>query len=73
MESLTGEDNTKVDIGDTNTTVTPEMEINLVSQREADDETQTLKKKNELLEREFEKAEETIDTLTKEKSEATRG
>ena len=65
------EDNT----GDTKTD-TPKKVVNLdeVFKREADEhEIETLKRKNEVIERKFEKAEETINsikTLIKEKSEA---
>ena len=74
MECLTSdslEDNTEDNIGDINTD-TPETEVYLdeVSKREAEeDEIKTLKGKIEVLERKFEKAEETITTLNKEKSE----
>ena len=67
------EDNTEDNFGDMNTETQQETEVNLdeVSKIEASsDETQTLKGKNEVLERKFEKAEETISTLTKEKFEA---
>ena len=72
MESLTGditEDST--DVSKRRTAGRDEEEDRKADEDEEDEtQTESLTRKNEALQREFEKAEEVIKTLTKEKSEA---